>query len=157
MEDLTVDIFFSKQYSECFYEMTSNSPYLQFSVVPKCEAFPSTKYILTFCYLRGASGAPVFFNSYYLRFHNYAARSLGKLCNFIAMSGCCHNKLWSLSSGCLLGCECIVTIRLNLGSCSFQQNVAQCLSSFPRRRRRRIRAKPAQACSLHARIQYSIN
>jgi len=52
---------------------------------------------------------------------------LAKRCNFISISGCCHDVLFVVCR--LSRRECIVTKRLKLGSCRFHKNVAQCLTS----------------------------
>jgi len=68
---------------------------------------------------------------------------LAERCNFIAMSGYCHD----MSSVCLpyVVCNasaCIMTKRLKLGTCSFYQNIAQCHNSLDAKFNDKIRRRP---------------
>jgi len=63
---------------------------------------------------------------------------LAKHCNFIAMSGYCHN----MSSVVCLQPECIMTKRLKIGLCSLHYNVAQFLNALPAKFDDKIRRGP---------------
>ena len=63
---------------------------------------------------------------------SFVSYFLAERCNFIAMSGYCHDMLSVCRLFvCRLYRQCIVTKRLKPGSCSFHENVAQCLNSLP--------------------------